>query len=82
MIDQKLLELVRCPITQQKLQIAAAELIGELNEKIAQKSLRDSSDQLVESPLDEGLITPDGARLYPVRGGIATLVADASIELG
>lgn len=81
MIDEKLLELVQCPISRQKLQIADPQTIKELNEKIAQKSLRDSTDQLVESPLDQGLITMDGARLYPVRGGIPTLVADAAIEL-
>ena len=57
------------------------ELIATLNEKIAGGSVRDRADQLVQQTLDQGLITEDGARLYPVRGGIPTLIADNAIEL-
>ncbi|QDV47234.1 hypothetical protein Enr13x_71430 [Stieleria neptunia] len=81
MLDEKLLRLVQCPISGQTLQISPAALIVALNEKIAQGLVRDASDQLVESALDQGLTTADGARLYPVRGGIPTLIADAAIEL-
>ncbi|WP_182868760.1 hypothetical protein [Stieleria mannarensis] len=81
MLDEKLLPLIQCPISGQSLQISAAEVVTDLNEKIAHRQLRDASDQLVESALDQGLTTADGARLYPVRGGIPTLIADAAIEL-
>ncbi len=81
MLDEKLLTLIQCPMSGQRLQISPADLITDLNEKIAQGTVRDASDQLVESALDQGLTTADGARLYPVRGGIPTLIADAAIEL-
>ncbi|QDV88316.1 hypothetical protein [Planctomycetes bacterium TBK1r] len=81
MLDEKLLHLVQCPISGQTLQISSPAVIVDLNEKIAQGLVRDASDQLVESALDQGLTTADGARLYPVRGGIPTLIADAAIEL-
>ena len=81
MIDEKLLTLIQCPISGQTLAIAADELIATLNEKIAGGSVRDRADQLVQQTLDQGLISEDGARLYPVRGGIPTLIADNAIEL-
>ena len=81
MIDDKLLTLIQCPISGQTLRIAPDELVASLNQKIAAGSVRDQSDQLVKDALDHGLITEDGARLYPVRGGIPTLVADSAIEL-
>ena len=81
MIDEKLLELIRCPISGQNLTIADESLVADLNEKIAQGNIRDLADQLVEGSLDEGLVTEDGARLYPVRGGIPTLIADNAIPL-
>ena len=81
MIDEKLLELIRCPFSGQNMTVADASVIADLNEKIAQGNIRDHADQLVEGSLDEGLITEDGARLYPVRGGIPTLIADNAIPL-
>lgn len=81
MIDEKLLTLIQCPISGQTLQVLPDDALANLNEKIAQGLVRDASDQLVESALDQGLVTADGARLYPVRGGIPTLIADSSIEL-
>ena len=81
MIDQKLLTLIQCPNSGQTLNIAPDELVANLNQKIAAGSVRDRSDQLVKDTFEQGLITEDGARLYPVRGGIPTLVADSAIEL-
>ena len=81
MIDANLLDLIQCPISGQRFEIADDQLIEDLNQKITDGALRDASDQLVESALDQGLITQDGARLYPVRSGIPTLIADAAIEL-
>lgn len=81
MIDEKLLPLIQCPVSGQTLCLSPAETITMLNEKIAQGLVRDASDELVESNLDQGLITKDGERLYPVRGGIPTLIADSAIMI-
>ena len=81
MLDEKLLSLIQCPISKQTLRLSPPETIAELNERIVQGLVRDASDQLVESKLDQGLITEDGGRLYPVRGGIPTLIADSAIEI-
>ena len=81
MIDPKLIELLQCPIDGTELQLANAELIAQLNDAIARGELRDTSDQKITEPLDEGLQTRDGKRLYPVRGSIPTLIAEQSIDL-
>lgn len=81
MIDEKLLPLIQCPVSGQTLRLSPPETITALNEKIALGLVRDASDELVESNLDQGLLTADGERLYPVRGGIPTLIADSAIEI-
>ncbi|KAA5540968.1 Trm112 family protein [Roseiconus nitratireducens] len=81
MIDPTILRLIQCPLDGQALQLASPVVITTLNQLIATKSLRDRTDQLVTDSLDAGLITQDGARLYPIRGGIPTLVVDGAIEL-
>ncbi|OYP35979.1 hypothetical protein [Rhodopirellula sp. MGV] len=82
MIDEKLLKWVRCPITGQNLHPADDSLLTALNEKISAGDLRDRSDQLVGESLQGGLVSENAEYLYPVRGGIPSLVADAAIELG
>lgn len=81
MIDPKLIELLQCPVDGVELKLAGTDLIARLNGEIEQGNLRDTSDQRITEPLDEGLVTVDGRRLYPVRGSIPTLIADQSIVL-
>jgi len=79
-IDAKLLELIQCPIDGQSLELANEDLIVKLNAAIKEGRVRDRSDQAVGEPMEEGLVTADGKRVYPSRGGIPTLVADNAIE--
>jgi len=80
-LDPELLCVIRCPKEGTSLAIASDSLLHEINRKIAAGQVRDAMDQRVDEPLEAGLVTVSGHRLYPVRGGIASLVADEAIEL-
>lgn len=81
MIDPKLLNLIRCPIDGQTLELADSDFVDRLNEKIEAGEIRDRSDQVVSDKLQQGLITSSGSRVYPSRSGIPTLIADNAIEI-
>jgi uncharacterized protein YbaR (Trm112 family) len=81
MIDKTLLEMLVCPEDRSPLREADAATVERLNGRIEAGSLRNRAGQAVETPLDGGLIRQDGARLYPVRGGIPVLLTDEAIDL-
>tara|TARA_R110002049_G_scaffold4601_5_gene32749 strand:- start:1047374 stop:1047577 length:204 start_codon:yes stop_codon:yes gene_type:complete len=61
--------------------MADDSLLAKLNDQIGQGTLRDALDQKVDQPLQAGLVTASGTRLYPIRGGIPTLIADEAIPI-
>ncbi|MGB7346726.1 MAG: Trm112 family protein [Pirellulaceae bacterium] len=71
---------MRCPIDGTKLANADSELIARLNESIAAGELRDRLDQRISKSIEAALVTVDQKRIYLVRGGIPTLIADEAIE--
>ena len=73
--------MLRCPIDGTTLAIADSELVGRLNQSVANGELRDHLDQKVTEPIDGALVTVDGKRAYLIRGGIPTLIADESVSL-
>lgn len=81
MIDEKLLELVRCPLDGQRLVVASQQLTAALNERIAQRQLRDRDDALIDAPLETALVSGDAARAYPVRDAIPTLIPNEAIPI-
>ncbi|MGI9471308.1 MAG: Trm112 family protein [Rubripirellula sp.] len=81
MIDQKLIEMLRCPIDGNRLEMAENALLQRLNDAIGRGDLRDRMDQKITQSLDAALINRESNRGFPVRGGIPSLVADESFEL-
>jgi len=81
MIDEKLIQMLRCPVDGGALQLADTELVARVNDRIEKGEIRDPLDQRVEQPIDGGLLNEAGNRLYPIRGGIPSLVADEAIVL-
>jgi uncharacterized protein YbaR (Trm112 family) len=81
MIDAKLVEMLRCPAEGGPLSLLSPEQIAEINQRIARGELSDPLEQTVEQPIEGGLANASGTRVYPIRCGIPTLVADEAIVL-
>ena len=80
MILQGLLEILCCPETHQPLELAPKELIVQLNGRIQARQIKNRAGQIVEQPLDGGLLRADKKVLYPVRR-IPILLIDEGIVL-
>ncbi len=82
MVDPELLKLLCCPETHQGLRLADAELVQQLNQRIAARTLTNRADRPVSEKLVEGLLREDGKILYPIRNGIPVMLVDDGILLG
>ena len=81
MIDEKLIGMLRCPVEGGPLQLVGPEMIARINQDIEHGDVRDALGQRIELPIQGGLINESKRRLYPIRSGIPTLVADEAIML-
>ena len=80
-MNPQLLDILCCPETQQRLQIAEGALISELNEKIKNSQLRNRAGKVVNLQIDSGLLREDRKFLYAVRNNIPVLFIDEAIPL-
>lgn len=79
MIDRKLVEILRCPISREAVTVAPKDRLRALNTAIAAGELKHEDGREVEGELEEALVTADGARIYRVRDGIPIMLADEAI---
>ncbi len=80
-ISQELLEILACPETKQPLTIAAAAVVAQLNERIAQGALTNRAGETVTETLDSGLVREDGRYLYPIQDDIPIMLIDKAIAM-
>jgi uncharacterized protein YbaR (Trm112 family) len=78
-IDPELLQILRCPETQQTLTPAPAELIDAINRRIQAGQIVARHGRTVTESIDGGLLRQDGTLLYPVRDQIPILLIDEAL---
>jgi len=81
MIDPTFLRMLVCPGTRQPLRLATADELAVINRAVAAGTARNRGGALVVSPVSEGLVTVDGAALYPVLDGIPILLSAEAVLL-
>lgn len=81
MIGKELLDILVCPELRTPLTVVDGELLATLNRAVAEKRLKNRTGDLVERPLDGGLLREDGAFVYPIVDGIPIMLVDEAIPL-
>ena len=81
MIDKDLLQILACPETHQPLEVAGADLLKRINDRIAAGQGTNRSGAAVKDALEGGLVRQDGKIVYPIRDGIPVLLIDEGIQV-
>ncbi len=81
LISAELLEILRCPETGQRVQLAPEELVERLRRLQQQSRLLDVQGRTVEGQLDGALVREDGQVAYLILDRIPRMLADEAVRL-
>ncbi len=76
-----LLDLIRCPITLEKLDLAPVELTERLQSSLRAGQLTNRMGAMVAAEFQSGLVNVSGTWYYPVMDDIPVLVPDEAIPI-
>lgn len=78
-IDQRLIDLLCCPVSKVAVTPLSAARLAYLNERIAAGEALAVTGAKLSTPLDAGLITTDGKVIYRVDDGIPVMLPEEGI---
>ena len=78
-IDPKLLHILRCPVSKQKLSLASDDELEILNQHISDASLQHIDGSLVSEHLAAALTTENRHTIYKIVNGIPVMLENESI---
>lgn len=81
-MSPELLDILVCPRTKRRLQIADTAVIDRVNALIKSGKCKDVSGAQVGEPATEGLFEPESGTFYFIREDIPVLIFDNAIRLG
>lgn len=81
MIDPSFLSMLVCPSSRQPLREATAAELRAVNDAVGRGTAKNRGGAAVPQPIQAGLVTKDGAALYPIQDGIPILLATEAIPL-
>jgi len=79
MLSSDLLAMLCCPETRQPLSPLDENRVGRINEVIASGKALNRAGQPVTEKIEGGLLTQDGAWLYPIREKIPILLSEEAL---
>lgn len=80
-MDKKLLDILVCPVSGAALSLADADTLAHANEAIRSGKARHADGSAVYAPLEQALLTDDGATLYRIDDDIPMMLPDRGIEI-
>ncbi len=80
-LDNRLLDIICCPVTHSPLERMRPEDLERLNALIAEEKITNRGDEIVTDALDDALVTRDSKLAYPVRDGIPILLGEQGISM-
>ena len=80
-LDSLMLEILRCPESQQELTLADDALVASLNAAIADGKLVNRGGEAVNEPIDGALVRSGGDIAYPIRDEIPEMLIESGIAL-
>lgn len=78
-VNSELLEILCCPETRVDLQVMTPEQIAKVNAQIEKGGVKYKDGNVVDKPLQEGLITVDKKTIYRVDDDIPIMLIDMGI---
>ena len=79
--DERLLDIICCPVTHSPLARMSADELERLNALIAEAKISNQGDEVVTDAFEDALVTRDGKLAYPIRDGIPILLAEQGISM-
>ncbi len=81
-INPELLQILCCPGSKTPVEVLGPERLARLNAAIEAGTVRYADGSAVGRPLEEGLVTTDGATVYRIDDGIPVMLVDQAIPTG
>jgi len=81
MVDEELLKILVCPENKTPVRVAEQAQIDAVNGAIEAGTLKNRGGDLVDTPIDGGLVREDNAYLYLIREDIPVMLIDEAIPL-
>jgi uncharacterized protein YbaR (Trm112 family) len=78
-IDPQLLNILCCPKTKVDVELLSVQELKKLNEAIKKGSVKNVAGDVIDTPLNEGLITIDKKTVYRIEDDIPVMLIDEGI---